>query len=361
MEYIHGGIQYGMNNDILDFSSNVNPLGMPESVKKALMDAVELSDRYPDPNCTELKKAIAKKDGVDETNVICGAGASDIIYRLVHAVRPAKTYLYTPCFQEYKQAVVSLCLGDGPFVFNSVPLSWGRSFRLHQCPSVLMDGLDILQDIKKIDDLKMLFICNPNNPTGTVIEPEVIEKIVDECNKRKIVVCIDECYCDFLVEEKKYSAKSLLKRYSNLIIIKAFTKMYALAGVRLGYGLCSDADLISKMEMSGSTWNTSISAQMAGLKACEEENHPQITRELIEEERKYIENEFDSLGIDYIPSRVNYIMFKAREGLKELLLEKNILIRDCSNFDGVEKGFFRISVKKHEDNVRLIEAIKEVI
>lgn len=358
----HGGDVY-KNNIELDYSASLNPLGMPEGVRKAIMDTIGGEDRYPDPDCMELRKAIAKSinetlkgtlfdssehisggyiNGIDKisySNVACGNGAVDIIYRLVNYLKPKKALLIAPTFSEYECALRSA----------------RTQIVYYNCKPATYDvGKDIVGYIK--DDIDIVFLCNPNNPTGRIIDNAVISEIYRECVIRNAFLCIDECFKEYLLHDD--IASPIVE---NVLYIRAFTKMYGMAGIRLGYGISFNEDVIAGIMCGGIPWNVSTIAQVAGVAALKEREHVVKTRALISSERAYLERELKNLGLWYVESQVNYILFKAAIGLKQKLIDRGILIRDCNNFIGLGEGFYRIAIRSHEDNMKLIAMLKEVV
>ena len=173
-----------------------------------------------------------------------------------------------------------------------------------------------------------------------------------------ILLVVDECFLDFVKEPEEYSLKHSLSGFNNLFILKAFTKRYAMAGVRLGYGLCSDRKLMERMELCVQPWNVSTMAQAAGLQALTETEYVEEGRQLVFREAQWLKDELVRIGYKVFPSEANYIFFKGPEELFDFCLRKRILIRDCSNYPGLTKGYYRIAVKRHEENVKLIEVLE---
>ncbi len=342
--YKHGGDVYSYDVDF-DFSANINPLGMPESVRRAVEQSIADCVNYPDPYCRELTAGIAKKENVKEQNILCGNGAADLIFRFVLAKRPKKALILAPSFSEYEGA---LAVGNCEVYYYT--LSNQNGFRLTE---------EFLNEIT--EQIDVVILCNPNNPTGRLIEMSLLEKIAQKCHDTNTFLFLDECFLDFMSEGEQRSMKKHISHNSNLLILKAFTKMYAIPGLRLGYCICSDTNLIEKMRASSQSWAVSIPAQAAGVAALKENDFVQKTVSLIREEQQYIASELRSMGILCYPPSANYIFFKEEQGIYERLLKKGILIRSCHNYPGLCHGYFRIAVKSHEQNIMLINAMKEVI
>lgn len=342
MENIHGGDIYRYEN-VLDFSANINPLGTPPGIIQAVENSLSNIAHYPDIYCEKLREKIAATVIVEKEAVICGNGAADLIYRLVFAKKPKKALILAPGFAEYEQA---LCACGTKIVFYYLN---HMDFRLDE---TFLDALT--------DDLDMICICSPNNPTGAVIEPKLLHKISSVCKEKHIFMLMDECFNDFLEEPEKYTLLERVKQEKHIFLLKAFTKMYGMAGVRLGYGICTDKEILEKMYEAGPPWNVSVLAQAAGIAALDEKTFTISTRKYIKKEKEKLYKALDKLKIQYWKTDANYIFFRESKGLKERLLKKGILIRDCSNYPGLEEGYYRIAVKSDVDNRKLIAVLKEV-
>ena len=359
VKLIHGGDIYSaqeqlslMENppDILDFSANINPLGLPEGVKQAIIKSADSLSAYPDPLCRELIANLSKFEKVPSPWLLCGNGAADIIYRLVYAKKPKKAMVLAPTFAEYEEALNAVSCQ----IFH---------YELKAENAFLIDE-NFLDALQQEQDMDVLFLCNPNNPTGQLIPKEMILKILERCKAWDILCVIDECFNDFLEEPEKYTAKEYLEEFDNLFILKAFTKIYAMAGLRLGHCISSNEKLLKALIKAGQPWSVSIVAQTAGIQAMKEKDYLIRTKELICAERKYLIRSLESLGIRVIASTVNYIFirwpFNQKHPLHEILFEKGILIRNCDNFYGLSHGYYRICIKEHEDNMVLIDALSRV-
>ncbi|MEG1584680.1 MAG: aminotransferase class I/II-fold pyridoxal phosphate-dependent enzyme, partial [Anaerovorax sp.] len=215
-------------------------------------------------------------------------------------------------------------------------------------------------------DLGIVFLCNPNNPTGRLIPRELMEKIMEKCRELGILLAVDECFMDFIEDFKEYTMLGAVESCKELFILKAFTKNYAMPGLRLGYCLCSDEALLADMERMGQPWSVSLPAQLAGVRALKEKEYLEKVASLILEEKEYLLGELENLNIKTYPPAANYILLRLSDietreqsqRFKEALLEKGIIIRDCSNYRGLGPGYYRIAVKDRRANEKLIKALK---
>ena len=342
-KHIHGGDVYH-HQGCIDFSANCNPLGTPEGIKRAIIESLDHINDYPQVGCAPLKEAIAEYENVKAGQVICGNGAAEVIFSLCRAVNPKKDLVPAPNFSEYQQELYSI---DCQVEF--FPLDEKKQFAL---------GEDFLEALT--EEIDIIFLCNPNNPTGLLIEKPLLEKILKRCRERNILMAVDECFLDFVQDPETYTLKGYLDTYDNLFLLKAFTKRYAIAGVRLGYGLCGNRSLLEKMESMSQPWNVSSMAQAAGLAALKETKYVEAGRQMTFAELAYLKEKLTGLGYPVYPSQANYVFFTGPVDLYEKLEQKKILIRDCSNYTGLSKGYYRVAVKNHEENQQLVKALEEI-
>ena len=338
----HGG-NIGQLSNILDFSANINPLGAPESVKKAVAETVCDIEKYPDPYCTELRDRLGKHERISAENIVCGNGADDLIFRIVHAFKPKKAMVCAPTFTEYSRALAEV----GCEIFEHI-LTESRDFEL---------GEDILP---KLDSsLDMCFICTPNNPSGRLAAPEILTNIAEKCRDNNVILVCDECFMGFVEDSESYSLRQIMN--GNCIILKAFTKLFAMAGIRLGYAVCGSSHIAERIQQSGQFWSVSALAQTAGIAALDETEYVNKTVRYITEKRRLLAAELAKIGVKVYDGAANFLMFRSRIELAEELLAEGILIRDCANFSGLTEGFYRVAVRTHDENIRLINAVRRCL
>lgn len=338
----HGGDIYS-NEKIIDYSANINPMGLPASVKKAVTESLDSCVNYPDPLCRELTAAVAVKEKISKEYLIFGNGAADVIFRLVLAKAPEKALLTAPTFSEYENAL------------NVVNCTI-RHHLLREEEGFIVKR-DFLPQIEEETDI--LFLCNPNNPTGSPVDRQLLLEILEKCRKNNVLMVVDEC---FLSMTEEISLKDRIPQYKNLFLLKAFTKDYAMPGLRLGYGICSDKEFLAKIFSVGQPWSVSIPAQKAGIAATREDEYRRESKFLIDRERVYLTEALKSLGYKVYPPTANYVFFRVdtgKETFHEELRKAGFLIRDCSNYVGLTTGYFRIAVKTREDNEKLVAALTE--
>lgn len=343
-KHIHGGNIY-QYQDCIDFSANCNPLGTPESIKNAVMESLAHLCDYPQVGYLPLRAAISEYENVKTENVICGNGAAELIFTLCHAKKPAHALIPVPTFAEYAQALESVdCVIEEYVLDQEAYYSMDNRF---------LDALHV--------GIDMVFLCNPNNPTGILTEKNFLHRVVEKCRKLGIFLVIDECFLDFVKKPEEYTMKSDLEKYDNLFLLKAFTKRYSMAGVRLGYGLCGNRRLLEEMEASVQPWNLSVMAQAAGIAALKETDYVEKGRQIVFTEAARLKKEMNAMGLEIFPSSANYLFFKGPEDLFDCCVKEGILIRDCSNYKGLSKGFYRVAVKNTKENDRLLDALKHIL
>ena len=340
--YEHGGDIYGNPGVTLDFSVNTNPLGLPDQVGHALVANLDKFARYPDPQCRDLRTEIARHESVAEDWILCGNGAADLIYRLCYAMRPQKALVCAPTFSEYERALEQV----------------GCQVEYHYLKKENLFTLDDKILKRLTPGLDLLFLCHPNNPTGRLISPDLIPKILNRAQENETAVVVDECFLDFAGGE---TANRYLKERPGLVVLKAFTKIYSLAGLRLGYLLTSSGILRDKVDAAAQCWSVSVPAQIAGLAALSRADWQRQTRRLVVNERNFLTKNLKLLGIRVFPSDANFLLLRFKGQLYEPLLRKGIMIRRCNNFRGLDEHYYRISVKRRPENIQLLKALEEII
>ena len=331
--YVHGGdIQtyidrYGFAP--LDLSANINPFGIPDAVCAAMHRAVDNCTQYPDPFCRAARQAIGAREGVNPDFLYCGNGAADLIYRLALALRPRRALLPAPTFAEYAAAL------------ETVDCDVQRFLLREKNDFAVTDGF-----VDAIDDsTDAVFLCQPNNPTGQVTPLVMVQKLLRRCADCGAVLVVDECFLDFLAAREALTAKTVLRDAPNLIILKAFTKLYAMAGVRLGYALCSDAALLDKMRAAGQPWAVSGLAQAAGLAALEETAYADSVRTLIADQRPRLAAGLRALGLRVVDGQANYLLFRAPADFGAKLRRHGAVVRGCGNYPGLDETWYRTAVR----------------
>ena len=343
----HGG-KYGTKNpnpQVIDFSSNVNPLGCHPGVKRYLKKQLDLISEYPDPNSSDLRANLAWFTGVRKKQIVVGNGATEIIYNFCKTFLNKKTPILIPIptFSEYEVSA-KLC---------ECKISFFKTMNLSK---------NLQKFIMKIPRNGCIFICNPNNPTGVLIKKKEMLKIISAAKKKSSLVFIDETFIE-LVPESNESLIKYIKNYENLFILRSLTKSFGLAGIRIGYGV-SNSQIIDPLQKIKIPWNVSYMAQRAASAAICYHPFLEKTCKLIKKEKDFISSNLaKSKKFTCCDSSTNFILVKTKiksRLLQKKLQRKKILIRDCSTFRGLNQNYIRIAVKTRKENIKLVKALEAI-
>ena len=382
----HGGNIYKIFREknikeILDYSSNINPYGIPESLKKRITENLEILERYPDPDYVELREKLAYLNKVDISNIILGNGATEIIFLFMKVINPKKILIVSPTFGEYERAVKATeRVEDSSIMRDSNKKkydekSFGKQkieiehFELKENDDFKLNIHNLKNELEKKYDL--LIMCNPNNPTGKFLKLSETEEILKECNKYNTKLFIDEAFIDFLKDGIKESIINTKEDKQNLFVTRAFTKFFAMPGLRLGYGIYFDKKLEKRISEKKEPWSVNNIAEMAGLTVLDDTKYIEETLKWIAEEKTYVYEKLNEInGIKPYKTEVNFITVKIEDNfilkglnvkiLRGKMIEKGILIRDASNFKFLDERFFRLAIKNRKNNDRVIETLKKI-
>lgn len=320
-----------------DFSINVSPLGMSGKVRRAIIGALKRADRYPDPYCRELRGALSEKEGVPSDRILVGNGAAELIYAYAAYHAGDKAYILSPTFTEYASA-----------------------FSAYKGKIEYVHGIENAKKIQ-FQESDTVFVCIPNNPDGAMLAKEELFGLIGRCAAAGATVFADACFYDFVCDPP-FSLRELLA-FENVFVLQAFTKSYALAGVRLGYLMGDPQKLLAISELV-QPWSVSALAQAAGIAAARDGEYLAALRKLIRKEREYLSDGLKKCGYAPLPSQANFILFEGEEDLAVRLRTKGIAIRVCDDFVGLtaEKGrkFYRVAVRTGRENRILLKALNEV-
>ena len=344
---VHGGKNTLQNTDssIIDFSSNISPIGTPISVKKILKKNIENIQNYPDFSSSEVISNLKKYTQLEKSNLLVGNGAIEIVYNFCFAFLSKKTKILIPIptFQEYETAAK----------LNDCQISYFKTMNLSE---------NIDQFILKIPKNGCIFICNPNNPTGKLLEKKLLLQIINEAKKLSTIVFVDECFIE-MVPESNESIISYIKKYDNLFVLRSLTKSFALPGIRIGYAV-SSKHMIKILQKIKIPWSVNSLAQDAANIVLKNKSHLIKSNLIIKKELNYLTNKINQLdGFDCNKSFTNFILIKTKinsTNLQKKLLGQKILIRDCKNFRGLNNHYIRIAVKSHKDNLKLVKALENI-
>jgi len=342
---VHGGINPGElrllglePKHVLDFSANINPLGVSPYVKKAVSD-IEM-DHYPDPDCMDLGLKLSMTADIAIENIVIGNGSTELVHLFARSCISNKgcAAILSPTFGEYEFA----CR-----LVNATPVLLVAK----EWDSFQWDITNVCQELAKIRP-QLVFLCNPNNPTGLYLDEDSVRQIAKAVAPEILV--IDEAYLPFV--EKPWDSKSLLS-LGNVVLLRSMTKDHALAGLRLGYALAS-VQLVEALKLYQPFWSVNSAAQIAGVAALTDMGHVSRAREIVSEGRSYLSTAIGELGLKVIPSSANFILIKVGDAkeIRKKLLMKNLCVRDCSSF-GLPQ-YIRIAVRTLPECQKLVEGLK---
>ena len=353
----HGGNIYQLarqqGNDwrqILDFSANINPLGLPASVQAAALAAIESVIHYPDPHAIDLKHAISETYHVAGDTITVGNGAVELLYLLCYQHRPPRVVIPAPAFSEYAKAAQAA----------------GAEIHHVICSPADNFAIDVEQLMAATTAGSIVFLGNPNNPTGTLLERETVAGLLTACAKKDSLVVVDESFIDFLPNEQEITCRSLLASYDNLIILHSLTKFFAIPGLRLGFALTSPR-LVKRLDAGKDPWNVNSMAQAAGVAALADETYRRDSRQLVALAKLGLYTGLSQLAgfLPFLPS-VNFILVdvvgtgKCAADWNQELSRVNIMVRDCGNYPGLSPYYLRVAVKLPEQNDQLLRRLNEI-
>lgn len=348
---MHGGNIYG-NEIEYDFSVNLNPLGPPKSVQDALAAALNHVEEYPDPEYRELRRGLANYWQLAKEQLVLGNGASELIPGIIRTLSPKTCMVTAPCYSGYETALNAAA----------------PSCRIHRIPLRAEDDFtlpeNICQEIARVKP-NLLILTNPNNPNGKRISANRLREIADACRTEGTVLLMDECFLALSGGDEDSQIHCIRSEALPAVVLRAFTKTFAIPGVRLGYAVCS-APMAERIQRELPEWNLSVFAQYAGRAALEAaaggtSGYLTASVEMVAREREYLMAELESLGLRVFPSDANYILFQFRDReLHQKLLDKGILIRDCRDYHGLTAGFYRTAVRTHRENTALLRCLRNI-
>jgi threonine-phosphate decarboxylase len=350
----HGGNIYSFaekrgldQGSVIDFSASINPLGTSKNVIREIKKNLKNLIHYPDIQATKLSDKIAETLNVSKKSIVCGNGSTELIYLVPRIMGFKKVLIPQPTFSDYER---SCRISHPSCTITDYTLKHKSNFDIE--PVHLLD---------KIMSTKpdAVFLCNPNNPTGRLIKKTSLLEISEQAKKQKIYVIVDESFIDFCPGE---SVADKVEKNPYLIVLKSMTKFYALAGLRLGYGIFP-AHIAGILQKNKEPWSVNTLAQTAGIAALDERAYKDRTMKIVNKQKNILEKGLQGLGIDYIPSYANYYLLqtpKARQIIKKLA-KKGLIVRDCSNFKGLDYRYLRIAVKSHKENHLLLKYMEECI
>ena len=345
---------YGINKeDIISFSANVNPLGVSFLLKETLANKIDAITTYPDREYTSLRQSISSYVNADMNHIIVGNGSTELISLFIQIQKPKKALLIGPTYSEYEREIT---LNGGRITY----------YRLEEEHDFVIDVNDFKANLGSDTDL--LIICNPNNPTSSVITHNDMRAILDDCKQRGIDVLIDETYVEFAPNINDITAIPFTEYYSNLFIIRGISKFFAAPGLRLGYGICGNEDLLKEINKRKNPWTINSLACIAGEIMFSDQTYIEKTRLLIQEERNRISKKLRNLQhIKIYEPSANFVLVRilkddiTSQDIFDSAIKKNLMIRDCSTFPFLDDHYIRFCFMLPEQNDQLLHVLEELL
>lgn len=337
-------------NKIIDFSSNINPLGYHPLIKKAIISNIKTIMSYPDPDYKKLLESISSFYNIDKKNLILGNGSTELIYLLSYTLKPVKAVIIQPSYIEYELSLNKI----NSKILNLVGKN-KDNFKV---------GIHHIINKLKDKNINIIYLSNPNNPSGYIYTKEELEELLSACKKYKKYLFIDEAFLDFLPDYNDITLSSYIEKNKHLIILKTLTKFYAIPGLRLGL-IAASKSIIEKLKFMQPPWSINCFSQLIGDLILNDRTYIEKTISYIKEEKYHLIIELSKIkGIKVFLSYTNYILCEITNSKKLVSLEnylskKNIIIRNCSNYIGLNDKYFRVAVKTRKENKLLLKCLKE--
>ena len=337
---------------MVDFSVNTNPLGIAKKIKNSIVRNVDKIDYYPDPESKYLKNSLAKFHRLASHNFLVGNGSIELIHLIPRALKAKVVLIPIPTFSEYEFAGRA----------NNAQCLYVKSTEKN---NFKIDISGLMQYIPKAD---LVFLCNPNNPTGSMLERQEILSLLKACKKCNVTLVIDEAFMDFVDPENRVAMDAESAKTKNLLVLRSLTKFFVVPGIRIGY-VVGHKDTIDKLSRHTYPWNVNTMAQVIAEEAINDKQYMAWTQSIVPTERAYLyENLNNTRGIRVYQSSANFLLCKLEDAgiknaaeLSEKLIGQGILVRNCDNFRGLNDRFFRIAVKNREANIKLISALRTIL
>lgn len=356
-KHLHGGnvasvaARFDIDPGIfIDFSVNTNPLGPPAEIAGLLQSSTALAAVYPEPDCGALRSAAAAFYGVDPEQVIAANGAVELIYLVAQVLCPRTVLILGPTFREYEIA----CRLQGASV---------KHFRLPPRQDFLPDLPQLIRATRGVD---LVWLCNPNNPTGSLTPPGVLQPFLEHCRAQRIFLVVDESFLLFHPRWRQLTCIPEAAADGGVLVLQSLTKFYGIPGLRIGCGIGS-AEVISRLSCYQPPWHVNGLAQAAAEVAFEAGEYARRTVSLVRRERRFLASSLAELSLvrKVYPSAANFLLLELQPpatapGVWEQLARRGVLVRDCSNFGWLGDRFIRVAVKDRARNILLLEHLKAV-
>ena len=374
MSNIHGGniFQFAHEQriepyEVIDFSANINPLGPSQRGLSALEAQLRYISHYPDATNNDVLNAIADIYGMNKNQIVVGNGAAELLYAICRLPGYTGAFVPAPGFSEYKEALEASRIPVRDIYYRPREDDNGKPY--FEVPYLALETF--AAELKGQDGRIIVFLGNPNNPDGTLLDKNHIRTLANMLKDANSLLVIDESFIDFVgndtLQDNEYSMRSLVNEFDNIIVVHSFTKFYAVPGLRIGAAF-SNSQIIDKLNKFIPTWSVNTLAQAYTESALNDVEYVKRTKQVLREEQYYMYNALDAIaGITVYPPSANFILFHIEQdgvtadSINEALKKHKMIVRNCDSYIGFNSQWVRIAIKDHDNNVRLVDALADIL
>ena len=374
MSKIHGGNIFQFTHeqriepyDVIDFSANINPLGPSQHGLSALESQLRYISHYPDATNDDILNAIADIYGMNKNQIVVGNGAAELLYAICRLPGYTGAFVPAPGFSEYKAALEASRIPVRDIYYRPREDEHGKPY--FEVPYLALETF--AAELKGQDGRIIVFLGNPNNPDGTLLDKNHIRTIASMLKDANSLLVIDESFIDFVgndtLQDNEYSMRSLVNEFDNIIVVHSFTKFYAVPGLRIGAAF-SNPLIIEQLNSFIPTWSVNTLAQSYTEAALNDVEYVKRTKQVLHEEQLFMYNSLDTInGITVYPPSANFILFHIEqegitaESINEALKKYNMIVRNCDSYMGLNNQWVRVAIKDHDTNVKLVEKLTDIL
>lgn len=374
MSKIHGGniFQFAHEQriepyDVIDFSANINPLGPSQRGLSALESQLRYISHYPDATNDDILNAIADIYGMNKNQIVVGNGAAELLYAICRLPGYTGAFVPAPGFSEYKAALEASRIPVRDIHYRPREDEHGKPY--FEVPYLALETF--AAELKGQDGRIIVFLGNPNNPDGTLLDKNHICTTASMLKDANSLLVIDESFIDFVgndtLQDNEYSMRSLVNEFDNIIVVHSFTKFYAVPGLRIGAAF-SNPLIIEQLNSFIPTWSVNTLAQSYTEAALNDVEYVKRTKQVLHEEQLFMHNSLDTIdGITVYPPSANFMLFHIEqegitaESINEALKKDNMIVRNCDSYMGLNNQWVRVAIKDHDTNVKLVEKLTDIL
>lgn len=374
MSKIHGGNIFQFAHEqriepykVVDFSANINPLGPSQRGLDALNAQLRYISHYPDATNDDVLNAIADTYEMDKHQIIVGNGAAELLYAICRLPGYTGAFVPAPGFSEYKEALEASKIPVRDIFYRPWEDDNGKPY--FEVPYLALETF--AAELKGQDGRIIVFLGNPNNPDGTLLDKDHIRTVASMLKDANSLLVIDESFIDFVgndpLQDNEHSMRSLVNEFDNIIVVHSFTKFYAVPGLRIGAAFANET-LITQLQQYIPSWSVNTLAQAYTKAALNDVDYIKRTKQELNEERAFMYNALDDIeGITVYPPSANFILFQVnQEGItanyiNEELKKYNMIVRNCDSYVGLTNHWVRIAIKDHDTNIKLVDKLTNIL